>query len=61
MIILRQISNSQIPMLHWLHNVNVNTDCDCGDSQADPPFVFVAQGDFSGVNLRSCDCSFLNT
>jgi len=48
-------------MLHWLHKVRVNTDGDCGDSQADPPFVSVALGDFTGVKLRSCICSFLKT
>jgi hypothetical protein len=46
-------------MLHWLHKVWVNTDCDCGDSQADPPFVTVALGEFIGVKSRSCNCRFL--
>ena len=41
-------------MLRRLHNVNVNTECDCRDSQADPPFLSVALGEFTGVKLRSC-------
>ena len=39
----------------------MNTDCDCGDSQADPPFVSVALGDFSRVKARSSVCNFLKT
>jgi hypothetical protein len=29
----------------------VNTDCDCRDSQADPLFVIVALGEFTGVKF----------
>jgi hypothetical protein len=36
-------------MLHWLHKVSVIKGCDCRDLQADPPFVSVALGEFTGV------------
>jgi len=48
-------------MLHWLHNFSLNTDCDLGDSQADPSFVSVALDDFNTVKSRSCVCSSLKT
>ena len=41
-------------MLRWLHNVHVNTKCDCRDSQADPSFVSVALGEFTRMKSRSC-------
>jgi len=48
-------------VLHWLHKDSVNTDCDCGDSQADPSCVSVALGELTGVKCKSCifsDCRY---
>jgi hypothetical protein len=45
----------------WLHKDNLITDCDCGDSQADPPFVSVTLGKISGMKSKFRKCSFLKT
>jgi hypothetical protein len=38
-------------MFHWLQKDSVNTDCDCGISQADPSFMSVALGEFTAMKL----------
>ena len=54
-------SSVRCRVLHRLHKDSVYTDCEYGDSQADPSFVSVAQGEFTAVKLMSCIWSELNT
>ena len=53
-------SSVRCHVLHWLQNASMNTECEYGDSQADPSFVSVTLGEFTAVKSMSCIFSLLN-